>query len=118
MVTASYWLSIIAPSIAAGNALAGQFSDNPADVAAFDYSTKLYPPGTTFGAPVPLQPRQSSNPPSAYYLGVAISDEKYAQALAMRAAVEAQGFKIDLGERTAVEPNWRAFIEAQGYVLP
>lgn len=118
-MAANYWLSIIAPSIAAGNALAGQFSDNPADVAAFDYSTKLYPPGTTFGAPAgPLQPREASNPPSAYYLGVAISDAKYAQAQAMLAAVLAQGFKIDLGPRAATEPNWRAFLEAQGYTLP
>lgn len=117
-MAANYWLSIIAPSIAAGNALAGQFSDNPADVAAFDYSTKLYPPGTTFGAPVPLQPRQSSNPPSAYYLGVAISDAKYAQAQAMLAAVLAQGFKIDLGDRATVEPRWAQFVADSGYVLP
>lgn len=115
----THWLSIIAPSIAAGNALAGSFSDNPADVNAFDYSTRLYPPGTTFGPPAgPLQPREASNPPSAYYLGVAISDAKYAQAQAMLAAVLAQGFKIDLGDRATVEPRWAQFIAGNGYVMP
>ena len=78
-----------------------------------------YPPGTTFGPPAgPLQPREASNPPSAYYLGVAISDAKYAQAQAMLAAVLAQGFKIDLGDRATVEPRWAQFVADNGYVMP
>lgn len=115
----THWLSIIAPSIAEGNALAAQFSDNPADASAFDYSTPLYPAGTTFTqSENPLQPATASNAPVRWYLGVAISSEKYAQAQAMLAAVLAQGFKIDLGDRATVEPRWAQFLADNGYVLP
>lgn len=115
----THWLSIIAPSVAAGNALAAQFSDNPEDAHAFDYSTPLYPAGTTFTPSAnPLQPATASNPPVRWYLGVAISSAKYAQAQAMLDGVLAAGFKIDLGERATTEPNWSQFIAGNGYVMP
>jgi len=101
------------------NVLVGQFSDNPADVAAFDYSTRLYPPGTTFGPPAgPLQPRESSNPPAGYYLGVCCTDAVRAACEALIAQGLPPGVIAQVGDRETIEPQWRAFIEAQGYVLP
>lgn len=124
----TYWMAVLAPSVAAGNALAADFSDNPADAQAFVTSTKLYPAGTTFSAPVQLtpetdpaellRPRTASNPPAAYYVGVQISQEKYEQATAMLPAVLQAGFKVELSPFDGTEPNWREFIESHGYVVP
>lgn len=114
------WLHIIVTDKAVGNALGAQVSTEPGDAQAFDNAPAVYPAGTTFQSVQegPLTIVVASNPPAAYYLGVCCTDAVRAACEAMIAGGLPPGVIAQVGDRAALEPNWRAFLEAQGYVLP
>lgn len=114
------WLHILVTDKAVGNALGAQVSTEPEDAQAFDNAVPVYAAGTTFSTePLgPLTRVVASNPPAAYYLGVCCTDAVRAACEALIAGGLPQGVAAQVGDRATLEPNWRAFIEAQGYVLP
>jgi len=114
------WLHIIVTNKAIGNALAAQVSTEPGDAQAFDNAPAVYPAGTTFQTESvgPLTRAVASNPPAGYYLGVCCTDGVRAACEALIAQGLPPGVIAQVGDRATLEPQWRAFIEAQGYVLP
>lgn len=114
------WLHIIVTNKAVGNALSAQVSTEPGDAQAFDNAVPVYATGTTFTTEPfgPINRVVASNPPAAYYLGVCCTDAVRAACEALIAGGLPQGVVARVGDRDALETQGRAFIEAQGYVLP
>lgn len=114
------WLHVIAPSKAIGNSLGAQVSTEPGDARAFDNATAVYPIGTTFqvSGAGPLTTVTASNTPAGYYVGVACTDAVRSRCLALINAGLPAGVIAQVGDRATLEPQWREFVEAQGYVLP
>lgn len=114
------WLNVITPTRAIGNALGAQVSTEPGDARAFDYARELFAPGTTFQVvgDGPLRQVIPSAPAVAFYVGVSCTDEVRAACEALIAQGLPPGVIAQVGDRAALEPQWREFIEAQGYVVP
>lgn len=114
------WLNCISPSRAIGNALGGQVSTEPGDARAFDYARELFAPGTTFQVVGEGPTRQvvPSAPAVAFYVGVSCTDEVRAACEAMISGGLPPGVIAQVGDRSTLEPQWRTFIESNGYVLP
>jgi len=102
----------------AGNVLASALAVEPDDHTAFDRGLPVYAPGTTFtdGMDGPLRIKVPSNPPAAWFLSVDMTAEKAAAAEALIANGLPPGVTAQVVPRESAD--WRAFIEAAGYVMP
>lgn len=131
-----YWIHAVATDKQSGNAVASLVAAEPGDATSFNNATAVFPAGTVFtpsqsgiGAPT------ASNPPAAWYVGVACKQSAYEVAaefagngpyplLNARGMTDAQiaaakaHVTVFAGPRSTTEPNWRAYIESLGYTLP